>query len=152
MLEQFLKSIMANFNKIEPMNVYIQSMPNGVQYPCYLLNKVDITTDQINSYYFMNNVHLYVRMFGTDELELKTKSFNLVTSVFRTRGKVPLLNEDGTASDRFVRIEKVESIDIPVDENDVYCSEINFSFDTTHDVFVEEFQILGQANIGHSFI
>lgn len=143
MLEQFIKSVLANFVKIEPMNAYIQNIPVGVQYPCYLVNKCDIKTEPITSFYYMNNITLYIRMFGNSELELKNKAFNIIQYVFQNNRKVPILNENGTESGRFIRIEDIESIEINVDENDVYCVELSFTFDTTHNVKLQEFEILG---------
>ena len=142
MLEQFIKSIFAYFVRIEPMNAYVQSIPEGVQYPCYLLNKCDIRTEALNSYYFVNTVHLYVRCFGTNELELKNKVNGLTNTIFAEHRKIPILNEDGTNTDRFVRIENIESIEINVDENEMYCVELNFNFDTTHIVNQNEFQLI----------
>ena len=150
-LEQFIKSIFAHFVKIEPMSAYIQSIPNGVEYPCYLLNKCDINTIPLNAYFYMNTVHLYVRIFGTSEIDIKNKSFKLIQSIFEDYRKIPILERDGTETERFIRIENIESIDIPVDENDVYCVEINFNFDTTHNVSVEEFDLLGQIYSNASF-
>ena len=142
MLEQFIKSIFAYFVQKEPMNAYVQSIPDGVEYPCYLLNKCDIQTEALNSYYFINNVHLYVRCFGQDEVELKNKVNKLTNTIFEEHRKIPILNEDGTETDRFVRIENIESIEISVDENEMYCVEINFDFDTTHTVNQSEFELL----------
>lgn len=145
MLEQFVKSVIAHFVSIEPMNAYVQSIPEGVEYPCYLVNKCDVKTTPINIYYFINTITLYVRIFSKDELDLKNKVFNLMSNIFEQHRKIPILNEDGTDSGRFIRIEDIESIEIPVDQNDVYCVEINFSFDTTHKVNAQEFQLLGQV-------
>jgi len=140
MLEQFIKSIMVYFTKIEPMNAYIQNIPQGIVYPCYLLNKCDIRSDAINSYFYMNNITLYIRLFGSNEIELKTKAFNLSQTIFKDHRKISILNIDGTDSGRFIRIEDgIETVDITVDENEVYCVEINLSFDTTHNVSMEEF-------------
>lgn len=147
MLKQFISSIIARFVQIEPMNAYIQKVPEGVQYPCYLLNKCDITSTFINSYYFMNTITLYIRIFSKDEIELKSRASNVVQTLMEDRGKISILNENGSASNRFVRVEDIESIEIPVDENEIYCIEINFSFDTTHVVKYEEFQLLSQATV-----
>lgn len=147
MLEQFLKSILARFIAIEPMNAYIQKIPIGVQYPCYLVNKVDIQTTALNSFYFINTVHVYVRCFGKDEVELKNKVSNLVQTIFEEYRKIPILNIDGTQSGRVLRIEDIESIEIPVDENEMYCIEINFNFDTTHTIRQGEFQLLGKFEL-----
>jgi hypothetical protein len=127
------------------MNAYIQKIPVDVKYPCYLVNKCDIVTQPLNSYYFINTVTLYVRVFGTDEVELKNKVFNLTNRIFEENRKIPILNKDGTHNGRFVRIENIESIDIPVDENEMYCVELNFSFDTTHIVGTQEFDLLGRV-------
>lgn len=145
MLEQFIKSVLVHFQKIEPMNAYIQSMPEDVEYPCYLLNKCDIRTEALNSYYFMNNIHLYIRCFSEDEIELKNKVSNLTNTIFTNQRKIPILNEDGSETSRYIRIENIESIEINVDENEVYCNEINFSFDTTHVVNQNEFQLLDKV-------
>lgn len=146
MLEQFIKSVMVHFTKVEPMNAYIQNIPQGVEYPCYLLNKCDVRSDAINSFYYMNNITLYIRLFGSNEIELKSKAFNLAQDVFRNQRKIPILNIDGLDSGRFIRLENgIETVDIPVDENEVYCVEMNFSFDTTHDINPEEFEILGKV-------
>jgi hypothetical protein len=147
MLEQFVKSVLSYFVSIEPMNVYVQKMPNTVKYPCYLLNKCDITTKPINSYYFMNNVHLYVRCFSNDEVDLKNRINNVVQQVFANYRKLPILNEDGSETGRYIRIEDIESIEIPVDQNDLYCVEINFGFDTTHNVSLDEFELLESFGI-----
>lgn len=146
MLEQFLKSTLAHFCKVEPMNAYIQEMPKGVKYPCYLVNKVDISTQPLNQFYFNNTISVYIRIFGEDEIGIKNKTFNLINNVFANYRKIPILNEDGTESERFIRVENIESIDITVDENEIYCTEINFSFDTTFNVTVEEFELLGKVN------
>lgn len=146
MLEQFIKSILAHFTKIEPMNAYIQNMPMGVKYPCYLLNKCEIASNAINSFYFMNTVTLYVRIFGNSEIELQNKAFNISQEIFRTQRKIPVLNIDGSPSGRSVRLEDgIESIDIQVDENEVYCVELNFSFDTTHHIDLKEYEILSKV-------
>lgn len=150
MLEQFIKSIFAYFVKIEPMNAYVQSIPVGVQYPCYLLNKCDINTEAINSFYFMNTVHLYVRCFGENEIDLKNKVNNLTQTIFAEYRKIPVLDIDGIETDRFIRIENIESIEIPVDQNEMYCVEINFSFDTTHNVNIEELASIGQVGISYA--
>lgn len=150
MLEQFIKSIFAYFVKIEPMNAYVQSIPVGVQYPCYLLNKCDINTEAINSFYFMNTVHLYVRCFGENEIDLKNKVNNLTQTIFAEYRKIPVLDIDGIETDRFIRIENIESIEIPVDQNEMYCVEINFSFDTTHNVNIEELAFIGQVGISYA--
>lgn len=144
MLEQFINSTIAHFKSIEPMEAYVQSMPTGVKYPCMLVNKCDINTELINSYMFMNTITLYIRIFGKDENINKAKANNITQKVMRDRGKIPILNEDGSQSERFIRVENFESIDIAVDENEVYCIEINFSFDTTHEVYYEEFQKLAK--------
>jgi hypothetical protein len=147
MLKQFISSIIARFVKIEPMNAYIQKIPVDVEYPCYLVNKCDIKSSFINSYYFMNTVTLYVRIFSKDEVELKNRANNLIQNIMSERGKISVLDIDGEETDRFVRIEDIESIEIPVDENEIYCIEINFSFDTTHVVNYEEFDLLAKAHI-----
>ncbi|HLO11478.1 MAG TPA: hypothetical protein VK190_04415 [Pseudoneobacillus sp.] len=152
MLEQFIKSILARFVQYEPMNAYIQNIPEGVEYPCYLLNKCDIHTTPLNSFYFVNNVTLYVRIFGTDEIDLKNRVFNLTNNIFEYHRKIPILNQDGTESNRFLRIEDVESIEIPVDENEVYCIELNFNFDTTHQVSVQEFELLARVLVNNQII
>lgn len=153
MLEQFIKSVLAHFNKIEPMNIYIQNIPSGVIYPCYLLNKCDIKSEAINSYYFMNSITLYVRLFGRNEVDLKNKAFNLCQDIFKNQRKIPVLNEDGTDSGRSIRIEDgIETIDIPVDENETYCVELNFTFDTTHVVNVKEFDLLKEIYYGREYI
>jgi hypothetical protein len=144
MLEQFIKSVVANFVKIEPMNAYVQKVPKDVKYPCYLVNKCDINTTPINTFFFINNVTLYVRIFGKDEVELKNKAFNLTSNIFENGRKIPILNVDGTESSRFIRIERIESIDIPVDQNEIYCVEINFDFETTHNLNVQEFELIGK--------
>lgn len=147
MLEQFVNSIFAYFTKVEPMNAYVQKVPVDVEYPCYLLNKCDITTDALNSYFFMNHIHLYIRIFGTDEIKLKNQASNLTQELFKNQRKIPILEEDGTESSRFIRIEDVESIEINVDENEMYCVELNFSFDTTHNVDVQEFDLLEKVSL-----
>jgi hypothetical protein len=147
MLEQFIKSILAYFISIEPMNAYVQDMPQGVQYPCYFLNKCDVKTNTINSYYFMNTVTLYIRIFDKDEVQLKNKVFNLIGTIFENQRKIPILNSDGSESNRYIRIEDIESIDIPVDEVDVSCIEIVFNFDTTHNITSQQFQLLGRLHI-----
>src|SRR5690606_16757068 len=111
----------------------------------YLLNKCDIRTEALNSYYFINNIHLYIRIFGEDEINLKNRVNNLTNTIFAEHRKIPILNEDGTPTDRFVRVENIESIPITVDENEIYCEEINFEFDTTHIVNVGEFQLLDRV-------
>lgn len=147
MLEQFLKSILSYFNSIEPMNAYIQNIPQGVEYPCYLVNKVDINTQSINVVYFVNNVTPYIRIFGQNEVELKNKVFNLIQNVFNNHRKIPLLNLDGTPSGRYIRVEDIDSTEIIVDENEVYCIEINFNFDTTHRVSKQEFDLLKKVEL-----
>lgn len=147
MLKQFISSIVARFVEIEPMNAYIQKVPVGVQYPCYLVNKCDIKTSFINAYYFMNTVTLYIRIFSKDEMELKNRANNVVQTIMEDRGKIPILDINGNKSQRYVRVEDIESIEIPVDENEMYCTEINFSFDTTHVVKYTEFELLGKATI-----
>lgn len=144
MLDQFINSTIAHFKNIEPMNAYVQSVPTGVEYPCMLVNKCDINTELINSYMFMNTVTLYVRIFGKDENANKSRASHITQEVMKNRGKIPILNEDGSESTRFIRVEKFEAIDITVDENEIYCVEINFSFDTTHEVYYEEFQKLAK--------
>jgi hypothetical protein len=147
MLEQFIKSIFAYFIKVEPMSAYVQSIPVGVQYPCYLLNKADLRTRNLNAFYFINTVGLYIRVFDTDEVSLKNKVFNLTSNIFENRGKIPILNEDGTESERFIRIEDLDSYDLPVDANELYCIEINFNFDTTHQLTVPELDLLAKVKI-----
>jgi hypothetical protein len=142
MLKQFVSSVVAHFVEIEPMNAYIQSIPVDVQYPCYLVNKCDVSVNFLNSYYYMNTVRLYIRVFGKDELALKEKANNVVHSLMSSRGKIHILNEDGTKSSRYIRVENIETIEITVDENEIYCTEINFSFDTTHNVSVGEWAVL----------
>lgn len=145
MLEQFIKSIVVYLKQVEPMNAYIQNIPVGIEYPCYLLNKCDLRTNAINSYYFMNNVTLYIRLFGNNEVELKNKSFNLIQHIFNNQRKIPILEIDGSESERFIRVdESMETIDIVVDENEVYCVEVTLSFDTTHNINPEEFDLLGR--------
>lgn len=144
MLKQFVSSVLAHFVKIEPMNAYIQSIPKGVKYPCYLINKCDVKTNLLNSHYFMNTITLYIRIFGTNELELKQKAYKVTQAIVAERGKIPILNSDGSVSSRYIRVEDIESIEIPVDENEIYCIELNFSFDTTHKVNYEEFEILAK--------
>lgn len=129
---------MAYFVKTEPMNAYIQSIPIGVEYPCYLVNKCDIHSHPLNSYYYMNTITLYVRCFGKDEVDLRNKVNNLTQQIFGDYRKIPILNVDGTESSRYVRVEDIESIEIPVDVNEIYCVELNFSFDTTFNVNVDE--------------
>jgi hypothetical protein len=142
MLEQFIKSIMAHFVNIEPMNAYVQSIPEGVKYPCYLVNKCDITTESLNSFYFVNTITPYIRVFGYDEVDIKNKVFNLIQKIYEEHTKIPIRNEDGSISKRYIRVERIEAIDITVDQNEIYCKEINFSFDTTHIVNVEDWEIL----------
>lgn len=149
MLEQFIKSILAYFVKIEPMNAYVQAIPEGVEYPCYFVNKCDISTETLNSYYFLNNVNLYIRIFGENEVELKNKSFNLVQHIFNNQRRIPILEEDGSESGRLIRLENIETIEIPVDENEMYCTELNFSFDTSHHISPGEFEILGKVYLNH---
>lgn len=147
MLKQFISSIIARFVEIEPMNAYIQEVPEGVKYPCYLVNKCDIKSTMINSYYYMNTIFLYVRIFGNDELEIKGRANNVVQTVLSELGKIPILNEDGTKSRRYVRVEDFDTIDIKVDENEVYCVELNFNFDTTHRVTLQEFELMKNTKI-----
>lgn len=142
MLNQFLSSIISYFISIEPMNAYVQSIPEGVEYPCYLINRCEINTESFNSVYFINTIHPYIRIFGQDEIEIKEKAFNLVNTIFKEHRKIPILDIDGKPTRRFIRIENIESIPITVDENEVYCVEINFSFDTTHVVNITEFDML----------
>jgi hypothetical protein len=142
MLEQFIKSIVAHFVELEPMNAYVQSMPENVKYPCYLVNKVDINTRALNSYYFVNTITPYIRVFGENEVDLKNKVTNLIQKVFEDHTKIPIRNEDGTKSKRFIRVEQIEAIDITVDQNEVYCKEINFNFETTHTVNAGDFETL----------
>lgn len=142
MLEQFLKSILSYFVKKEPMNAYIQKIPVDVSYPCYLVNKCDAAITPLNATYFINTVTPYIRVFDKNEVALKNKVFKLTNTIFEENRKIPVLNLDGTESQMFIRIENVETIDIPVDENEIYCVEINFSFDTTHIVNIEEFDLL----------
>lgn len=146
MLTQFLNSIMAHFIKVEPMSAYIQEMPEKVEYPCYLLNKLDVNTTTLNSFYFVNTLTLYIRIFGKDEVELKGRVFNLTNNLFETQRKIPILEKDGSSSRRYIRIEDIETIQIPVDENDTYCVELNFSFDTTHKINEQEFELLKEVN------
>lgn len=147
MLEQFIKSIVSHFVKVQPMNAYIQKVPNNVKYPCYLVNKCEVKTETLNSFYFVNTVTLYVRVFGENEVDLKNKTYSLVNNIFENQRKIPILNINGTPSNRFMRIEDIESIEIPVDQNELYCVELNFNFDTTHTVNVAEFDLLGKFNI-----
>lgn len=144
MLQQFINSTMAYFKSIEPMSVYIQKIPTGVKYPCMLVNKCDIKNTPINGYMFMNNITLFIRVFGNDELETKGKAYNIVQTISENLGKIPVLNEDGSESNRFIRVESIEAIDITVDQNEVYCTEINFSFDTAHKVNYQEFEKLAK--------
>lgn len=147
LFEQVLKSIFAYFVKVEPMNAYVQSIPVGVQYPCYLLNKVDMRTRNFNSFYYMNTISFYIRIFDTDELSLKNKVFNLTSNIFEQRGLIPVLNQDGTESERYISIEGIESYDLPVDANELYCVEIFFSFDTTQNLQVPPLELLETAII-----
>lgn len=145
MLAQFINSTIAHFKTIEDMNAYVQSIQKNVQYPCMLVNKCEINTEPINSYMFMNTITLYVRIFDTDENRCKARAYNIVQAVMADRGKIPVLDKDGNKTSRFIRIEEIESIEISVDANDVYCVEINFSFDTTHKVDYEEFPKLAKV-------
>lgn len=144
MLGQFINSTVACFKKIEPMSAYVQTIPTGVKYPCMVVNKCDIKTELINSYMFNNTITLYIRIFGEHEAATKAKAYNITQSVIAERGKIPILNEDGSESTRFIRVETIDTIDIPVDENEIYCSEINFTFDTSHKVNYEEFMKLAK--------
>lgn len=150
MLEQFIKSILAYFNSIEQMSTYIQSIPIGVEYPCYLVNKVEIQSKPLNSYYFINTISSYIRIFNSDEVDLKNKVYNLTNSVLSNRGKIPVLNEDGSESGRYVRIENFESIPITTDENEIYCVEIYFSFDTTYNIDEQEFELLANIHLSYA--
>lgn len=142
MLEQLIKSIMAYLNTIVPMNTYIQRIPVQAQYPLYLVNKVDIKTEAINSYYYVNHINIYIRMFSEDEVKLKNDYFNLNNALFDVSRVIPILNQDGTKSGRSIRFENIESIEIPTDVNEIYCVELNFEFDTTQVVNVQEFALL----------
>lgn len=144
MLEQFLNSLMVKFIEIEPMSAYVQSIPKDVEYPCALVNKVDVNQSRLNAYYFVNNVTVYVRVFGKNELELKNKALNITNTIFRQQGKIPILNEDGTQSKSFIRIEDTEMIPINVDENEIYCVEVSFNFDTNYIIDLQEFELLGE--------
>lgn len=146
MLEQFIKSTVAYLVSIEPMNAYIQKMPKDVKYPAYVVNKCDINTTFLNSVYYVNTVTLYIRVFGNDEVGLKNKVYNLINSIFENRCIIPILDVTGLPTERYIRVEDVESIDINVDQNEIYCQEINFSFDTQHPVNIQEFDILAKVN------
>jgi hypothetical protein len=149
MLEQFVKSVLAYFVKVAPMNAYIQSIPLGVKYPCYLVNKCDIHSHPINSYYFMNTITLYVRCFGKDEVDLRNTVNNLTQQIFNDYRAIPILNQDGTESERYIRVEDIESIEIPTDVNEVYCVELNFSFDTQFNVNVDELALIGNVELNY---
>lgn len=150
MLEQFIKSIMAYFNSIVPMNTYIQRIPQDAIYPLYVVTKIDIKTSFINSFYFMNHITMYVQMWSKDEITLKNNAFDLNTAVFDTTGVIPILNQDGSHSGRAVRIEDIEVIEITSDVNELYCMELNFKFDTTFNVSYEEFQKITTVHVNPS--
>ncbi len=112
MLEQFINSILAQFIKVEPMNAYAQKMPVDVQYPCYLLNKCDITTEFLNSYYFKYPI-LYYQNFLSRVLGLKEiSSYN---SFFD-----PHVNQTYKIAD-FLRQEKEGPIFVWGDEPLIYA-------------------------------
>jgi len=145
MLEQFLKSILSYFCTFHKMNAYIQNMPKDVKYPCYLVNKCDINTTSLNSVYFINTISPYIRITGRDEVELKNVAFDLVNQIFQNHRKIPILDIRGLETGRYIRLEDIEATEIIVDENEVYCMEINFSFDTTHIVNIKEFDLLAKV-------
>lgn len=147
MMKQFVSSIVSRFIEVEPMNAYIQSMPEKVSYPCYLMNKVEVDTTFLNSYYYMNTVRVYTRVFHKNELELKEKVNNIMHDIMESRGKINIIEADGTSSNRFVRVEDIGAIEVTVDENDIYCMEISFSFQTTHNVSVTEFPLINSVEL-----
>jgi hypothetical protein len=146
MLEQFLKSILALLYNVVPMNAYIQRVPIGAKYPYYQINKVDISQDMINSFFINNTLRVYIRVWGEDEVALNENAFAIQSAITSGRGIIPILNQDGTQSNRVIRIEDIESIPIQTDVNEVYCVELNFKFETFLNVSAQEFDLIAHVH------
>lgn len=139
-LEQFINSTLVFFKNIENMTTYIQKIPTNVKYPCMIVSKVDVNSKMINSFMFNNRVTIYFRMFDKNEITVRNKSQNIIQGTLENLGRIPILNEDGSPSARYIRVEDLGKIEIEVDENDVFCNEISFSFETSHQVNISDFE------------
>lgn len=140
--EQIVKSIMAYLVSKEPGNTYIQKIVKDVKYPCYILSNHDISTSAINACYFNSVVSLYIQLFDTNEVALKKRAHKLVSNLFQEKRMIPLLNKDGSHNGKYLRFESIDCNEIVVDQIDVYCMEMNFSFETTLPVNVIDYQLM----------
>lgn len=112
MLDQEIGSIIRCFNDVNKVKVYIDMVPQNFIIPSMFFPK-PLTESEIDSFStYTNDYQMFVKVFEESSLKAYEAAESILEHIRRLRDIIPIYNADGTQSNDFLRIEKLNSREI----------------------------------------
>lgn len=105
MLTQEIGSIINYMNLINPVKIYIDEIPKNMIIPSmyFPAPQLDSGNDSLSSY--ISDYSMFVKVFEKTSQESFSTSEKLINEVCAARNIIPVINEDGTSTNNFLRVE-----------------------------------------------
>lgn len=108
-MDQEIGSVMAySYLKIQPLKIYSKSVPEDFVVPSIYFPKPVITESHETLNAFSKTYTVYMKVFYPTKEEAVDKANELMHSILVNRYKIPLINEDGSFANTYLRVMKIE--------------------------------------------
>lgn len=109
MLDPEIGSIIKCFNDVNKVKVYIDTVPQDFIIPSMYFPKplTDGGVDSFSSY--TNDYQMFVKIFEKDSIKAYEKAESIMEYIKKARYIIPIYNPDGTKSNNFLRIDRLNS-------------------------------------------
>lgn len=101
-----VNSIVNYFKEINPVKVYFEKIAGSVTTPSmyFAIPKVESNVDSFSSY--INKYQLFVEINDTSSSKAYDTGENIVENIKSKRYMIPVYEEDGTKTNKYIRIDK----------------------------------------------
>ena len=112
MLDPEIASIIKCFNDVNKVKVYIDTVPQNFIIPSMYFPKpiTDGGVDSFSSY--TNDYQMFVKIFEKDSIKAYEKAESIMEYIKKARYIISIYNPDGTKSNNFLRIDRLNSREI----------------------------------------
>lgn len=114
---------MAYFHKVFPVKVYDLEVPVNFEIPSMYFPPPRPTTSNDTNQTYMKSYVLSVKLFHIDSRRAYSEAESIVDAISSDRNVIPLLNENGTFAENYVRI---TNLDLRVDDSGVAIIVVNW--------------------------
>lgn len=108
-LGSIVKFFYENHNKKDKIKLYFEEVEKEFQEPCIYFPTPLISQDNFTTTSFKNSYTWFIKLFDKSSYEAQISAMKLSNSIANNKYKIPILNYDGTKTNRYVTIKNMET-------------------------------------------